>query len=396
MRTDRVAGLLLERGQITRRQYDEAVRARGFFGGELESHLLKLGHVSEDVLGSALAEHFGLPYASAEVLRSISPEARSAVRRDILERLEACPFAVDGRTLRVAMLDPRDRTVPAEIERATGMRVEPWVTCEVRLHAALERHFRIRPHGVRPIAPAPPDPRLAAAEAGSGETATPAPGDPEAAGMGLDGLPLDHVPPADEIAAADWTSSPQAQAWLDGARSGDEEPPIFPARAPAVAPRTTRELGEALADARTRDEIADAVLGFALGTAPRAALFASGKGRIRGVAGVGRGLDDVRKVSVPPGSGTIFDLVGASGESYVGPVPPLPANRDLYTALGGRLPRQVMLVPIPVSGRISAYLYVDGDDRPLDRPDLPTARRVAAMTGLAFEMLLLRTKLREG
>lgn len=396
MRTDRVAGLLLERGRITRRQYDEAVRARGFFGGELESHLLKLGYVSEDVLGAALSEHFGLPYASADSLRSIPPEARDAVPRLLLERLEACPFAVDGRSLRVAMIDPRDRAAQAEIERATGMTVEPWITCEVRLHAALERHFRIRPEGVRPIAPAPPDPRLAAAEAGAEPTTTPASGEPETTGIGLDGLPLDHVPPADEIAEGDWTSSPQAQAWLDAAAPGDEDPPAAPIRTPAVAPRTTRELGEALADARTRDEIADAVLGFALGKAPRAALFASGKGRIRGVAGVGRGLDEVRKVSVPPGSGTIFDLVGASGEAYVGPVPPLPPNRDLYTALGGRLPRQVMLVPIPVSGRISAYLYVDADERPLDRPDLPTARRVAAMTGLAFEMLLLRTKLREG
>jgi hypothetical protein len=395
MRSDRVARLLLERGRITRRQFEEAVRARGFFGGELESHLLKLGHVTEDALGIALSEHCGHPYASAETLRSIDPEARDAVPREILERLGACPFALEGKVLRVAMLDPRDRAAIAEIERATGRTVEPWVTCEVRLHGALERHWRIRPQGVRPIAPAPPDPRLAAADAGADSPPLPSLGDAEGEGIGLDGLPLDHVPPAEEFAEGDWTSSPQVRAWLDSPATADEEP-IGAPTAPAAAPRTTRELGEALADARDRDAIADAVLGFAAGKASRAALFASGRGPIRGVAGAGRGLDAVRKVSVAPGSGTIFDLVGASGEAYVGPVPPLPANRDLYTALGGRLPQQVMIVPIPVSGRVSAYLYLDGDDRPIHRPDLPTLRRVAAMTGLAFEMLLLRTKLREG
>lgn len=394
MRSDRVAHLLLERGRITRRQHDEAVRAQGFFGGEIESHLLKLGHVSEDVLGAALSEHYGLPYASGDALRSIAPEARDAAPRDLLERLEACPFAVDGKTLRVAMLDPRDRAAQAEIERATGMTVDPWVACEVRLHGALERHWRIRPRGVRPIAPAPPDPRRVGAESDSEPSAIPTPGDLEGPGIGLDGLPLDHVPPADEIAEGDWTSSPQARAWLDAPPTAADPGSSGAPSKPPVVPRTTRELGEALAEARERDEIAGAVLEFALGRARRAALFAAGKGRIRGVAG--RGLGDVRKVSVEPGSGTIFDLVGASGESYVGPVPPLPANRDLYTALGGRLPHHVMIVPISVSGRISAYLYLDGDDRPIDRPDLPTLRRVAAMTGLAFEMLLLRTKLREG
>jgi hypothetical protein len=55
-----------------------------------------------------------------------------------------------------------------------------------------------------------------------------------------------------------------------------------------------------------------------------------------------------------------------------------------------------MIVPVAVKGRLAAFLYLDGDGAPLEKPDLPTLRRVAAMCGLAFELVLLRSKLREG
>jgi hypothetical protein len=99
-------------------------------------------------------------------------------------------------------------------------------------------------------------------------------------------------------------------------------------------------------------------------------------------------------VSVPVGSGTIFDTALQSRDFYFGVVPGLPANRDLFTALGGRLPASVMLLPVVVGGRTVALLYLDGDDGPLPRPDIPLMRRVAAKTSLAFELLLLRNKLR--
>lgn len=407
MRSDQVARRLLQRGTIGRRQFDDAVRSQGFFGGELESHLLKLGHVSEAELGSVLSEVHGVPYASGDHLRSVSDEARNALPRDIVERLRVCPFEVSESTLRVAMLLPRDRTALTLLERTSGLVVDPWVTCEYRLYSALERHWRIRPEGVRAIALAPPDPRLSPSAGDSSATASDARQDiaADAPAVGLDGLPLDLDKPLHEIGSErDWLSSPTARAWLDEEEtkeaSGSAVPDTAPVRAPLQPPRplprTTRELGEDLSESRTREEIAEATLSYALGRAARAALFAVGKEGIRGVAGGGRGFEDVRRVHIRFGSGTVFDLAGTSGESYVGPPPPLPPNRDLYTALGGRLPSQVMIVPVAVKGRLAAFLYVDGDDAPIERPDLPTFRRVAAMTGLALELILLQSKLREG
>ena len=82
-------------------------------------------------------------------------------------------------------------------------------------------------------------------------------------------------------------------------------------------------------------------------------------------------------------------------EFYLGPVPPLPANKDLFSLLGGRLPPSILVVPIRLKGRTVALLYLDNDGNPITEPDLPLMRRIAGKAGIAFEILLLRGKLRE-
>ena len=156
-------------------------------------------------------------------------------------------------------------------------------------------------------------------------------------------------------------------------------------------------LAEALAAAPDRDAIAAALFSFFRERALRVGLFAVGKDAVRGIAGQGRAFETSRLtgVSVPLGSGTIFDTALQSRDFYFGVVPAFPANRDLYTALGGRLPVNVMLLPIVVKDRTVALLYLDADDGPMARPDIPAMRRVAAKAGLAFELLLIKNKLRE-
>ena len=76
-------------------------------------------------------------------------------------------------------------------------------------------------------------------------------------------------------------------------------------------------------------------------------------------------------------------------------MPSLTTNHALYAEIGGRIPGQVMILPVVVKERTVALLYLDGDDGQLPRPDIPLMRRVAAKTSLAFELVLLRNKLRD-
>jgi hypothetical protein len=367
-----VAEYLLEQGWITPAQIEEASRTQGFFGGRLETHLLKLGYVSEQALGEALTEVAGAPFASWERLRAAPPAALGAMPRRLIEKHRVCPFRMDEGRLRIATLAPRDTVALREIQAATGHTVEPWITIEPRLYQALERHFRLRFEGTKGIS-LPPGPREGPRDRpqpAAEDTEEPRSAEPE---VGLDGMPLD----ADSLI--------------------DDVPQVRSDPAEAPKPSSMEALDETLVSIQDRDELAEALFTFCAGRSNRCGLFAVGKDAVRGVAGRGRAFtgETLRKLTVPIGSGTLFDTALQSRDFYFGVVPALPANRDLYTALGGRLPANVMLLPIVLKERTVALLYLDGDDGPLPRPDISEMRRVAAKAGLAFEMLLLRNKLRE-
>ena len=367
----RVAEYLLEQGWITSAQIEEASRTQGFFGGRIDTHLLKLGYVSEEVLGEALTEVAGVPFASWERLRAAPQSALGAMPLRLIEKHRVCPFRLEEGRLRVATLAPSDAVALREIQATTGHAVEPWITIEPRLYQALERHFRLRFEGTKGIT-LPPGP-------GDGPRVRPQPAEEAAeprsteSEVGLDGRPLDAEVSIDDdvYVRSDLAENPN--------------------------PSSMEALDKALASARDRDELSEALFTFCAGRSSRSGLFAVGKDAIRGVAGRGRAFtgEVLRKLTVPAGSGTLFDTALQSRDFYFGVVPALPANRDLYTALGGRLPANVMLLPIVLKERTVALLYLDGDDGPLPQPDIPVMRRVAAKAGLAFEMLLLRNKLRE-
>lgn len=392
----RVTQYLLERGRLDRHGLEEAQRTQGFFGGEIESHLLKLGLVTEAQLAEALTEVSGVPYASWEHLRAIPGEVLESIPTALIERHKVCPFRIEERRLRVAMLDPRNRAALTDLQAVTPLQIEPWITIEPRLYHALSRFYRLRmPAWTQAIAIAPPSiPR-----GPSSPAPTPTATDPTA-DVGLDGKPLDaDVSVEDHFYYTLGGLDPAA--FDEVARPPEATPAPAPPKppspeTPAPPDDPLARLGEAVARAEDRDAIAEALLDFCATRSARSGLFAASKGGFRGVLGRGRGFDReaVARVSIPEGSGTIFDTALQSRDFYFGVVPALPPNRDLYTALGGRLPTTVLIVPIRVKDRVAALLYLDGDDAPLPTPDIGQFRRIAAKAGLAFEILLLKSKIR--
>jgi hypothetical protein len=383
---EKVTRHLLDRGIITLAQVDEARRTQSFFGGELESVLLKLGFVDEETLGDVLTETHGIPYASGRKLRVIPPDVLARIQPAIARRHRVCPFRLENNRLRVAMLDPHDERALAAIQAHAGARVEPWITSEYRLYQALERHYGLVMEGVRSIALAPPSIRRLERPPEENDAPAPPAKEPAEAEIGLDGRPLDV-----EIGFDESIDSPPPQ-------PGEETPAaqVPPSPPEAHAVDSLDRLDAALSAVGDRDDLVAALLSFCCSRAARCALFAVGKEGIRGLAGRGRGFEteSLRKVTIAPEASTVFDAALTSRDFYFGVVPPFPANRDLYTVLGGRLPATALVVPIPVKNRTAVLLYLDNDERPMTRPDIPLMRRVAAKAGLAFEILLLRNKLR--
>lgn len=390
MHGERLGRYLLEQGSITAAQLEEAQRTRGFFGGSLDEHLVQLGYVNEAVLGGALSEIDGAPFADRERLRSIPEAALARISRDFADRLRVCPFEIDRGTLKVAMLNTRNAVAIAELRSHSGLDIEPWVTSPHGLDAALARHYRIRSEGVRGLrVGATPGPEAATKPRDDPEESVAT--DPsDSPTVGLDGLPLDaELSVDDQIFFSRKPQASRARPPLPSAEPHDAvEQPV---------PRTSHleKLEDALLAAVDRDAIANAVIEFGSSRAHRCALFAVGREGIRFIAGRGRGFDAVRlaRVTIPRDGDSVLDSLLDGSEFYLGAVPPLPANRDLFSALGGKLPPMVMLLPIRLRGRIVAILYLDDDTDVLERPDVPLMRRVVDKAGLAFEILLLRNKL---
>jgi hypothetical protein len=311
---------------------------------------------------------------------------------ELVEQFRLCPFERDGDVLRVAMLNPRDAVAVGRIESATRLTVEAWVTSEYRLNLALERHYRIRQRHHRALSLGPQtraERELNEAEAS--QVASDRSVDEESweGAVGLDGRPMDAEVTEDQFSLLGNTA-------LFGGETDES-----PAGKPEPSSPTTGKLdgvGRILAAAGSVDQINTAILDYCAGKVTRCAVFGMTDNGFKCAAGRGRSLASglAGNVTIPAGNGHLFDQVVEDGKSfYLGPVPPLPANRDLYSLLGGSLPPAAMILPLKVRSRVVALLYLDNDTDLIGKPDIPTMRRLAVKAGLAFELLLLRQKLEE-
>ncbi len=378
MALDRLATYLLQQRLLTRRQLEEAERTREFFGGELGSHCLKLGFLDEPALARALEAVTGFRYAGRDELLRAAPEALERLPPELARRHRVCPFGYEARSLKVAMLHPRDTAALADIERATGCRVEPWVTSEYRLEQALERHYKIRIGRPRAINLAPSPQRTIASP-------PPAPAGAPEVEIGLDGRPLDAEPDWDDPASH--TIAAAGPAWSADA-------PADLTDRSEHGPDLLARLAERLARASSRDDVVQALLDFSVVQAPRAALLGLGREGLRVVGTRGRGLEPWRR----PGAGPRLDAGGPFREVAQSSAPlrarlrPAPEVRGIFGGLAD-LPQEIALFPIQIRNRVAALLYLDGGEQTLPPLDSALFGRACAKAGMAFEILLLRHKL---
>ena len=134
---------LIARGRITGIQLKRALLDQSFYGGHLSSSLLKLGYLDEATLSQYLAELFKVPCTSAEEFRNIPPEVIRMLPEQLAQKYQVVPLQVDGKKLRLAMMNPGDILVMDEVSFLTGMQVEPRVSSETNLLDALELYYHL-------------------------------------------------------------------------------------------------------------------------------------------------------------------------------------------------------------------------------------------------------------
>ena len=182
-----------------------------------------------------------------------------------------------------------------------------------------------------------------------------------------------------------------------------EPPPPLPdveaPKAPATPTTPDEQLEIAareLQNAEMRDDIADALLGFCERYFKRRALLILRKDRIVGWYGSGEGVQQsaVRSIAIPTEEPSVFNGIIQGANFWLGQLPPMPRNLDLVAGLGGKMPKDCLVLPVSLRGKMVCFLYADNLDSGVGGSPMAELRRLTGKAGIAFEVYLLKNKIR--
>jgi len=391
-----LGGYLVQRGVLSREQLGQALQSQVVYGGRLGTNLVELGLLSLDEVAAHLAASSGFPLPPKEWLDSPDAMALAALPRELASRHLAMPLRLDGDGLHVALLDPAETHVTAELSRAARRPLVPYVLPELRLRYVLERHLgiarplrfvnvarrleRVRRRAVGEDDELPEEVRLRA-ELGIHP-------------LGADEDLIDESSFAelhqrfDAVREQAHGGPPAgAELVLDDVLPDDVEPDAGDAERDALA------LEEALSRATDRDAAARVALALARRYARAAALFVVHRGMVMGLVGAGEGLESrVEGILVPSDAESVFARVAASGEPFRGAPPESGLDLRVLRGLGRSPVREIALLPIAIRDRVVNVLYADDGPHPLSETRLGALRALTACIARAYEQLILQRK----
>ena len=373
----------------------------------LDTVILDLGLMSESTLLDAL----GRFHRTRTVTRAEFSAAEAAAKKispRVALRMQIVPFRVEGKTLSVATLDPGDLLVEDELALITGCMVASYVTLEMRLYEALNRLYgiplsaqytslitRFDVEGVadsRSAAAAVPPVRIPKPEKESAQ--------------GRPWRPNDHTK-RPVIQDQELEVSDEDLSLFPSLRTGESEttvetpsPPVLREPEPPAADLEPEErlaaTADALQHAEMRDDIADAVLGFCAPLFRRRLMLVNRKGTVMGWRGDGVGVDQkrIREISFPLADPSVFVGLTQGTELWLGPIPEMPRNMELVAGLGGAPPKDCFILPITVREKTICFLYCDNLEDGVGGLPMADLRRLAAKAGLAFQVYIMKSKIR--
>jgi len=131
---------LVDRGLITERQLEMAMREQKRTGVMLGEILTMLGFVTSQMLSSALAEQGGVQFVELAD-RIITPDALSVVPETLARRLDVIPLDIQGQELTLAMANIYDIEAITEIETLTRLRVKVVGAPEEEIHTKINEAY---------------------------------------------------------------------------------------------------------------------------------------------------------------------------------------------------------------------------------------------------------------
>jgi MshEN domain len=364
---------LVQRGWLTPDQLRQALDKQRDAGGNLDTCLLEAGAVTEGRLLEGLSQVFGVPAASGEDLRRLRESAYRLLPAKVAERTRAVPFRIVGGELWVAMEDVSDLALQDYVSAVTGRRLRPHVALEARIAEALRTCYGAacsprlealleqlnRPPSLWDVAP--------------GTTAT----------IPLTAAERARLGGREEEVAGEPEAAP-------------EPPPAGEPEAPA-APFDLAEAERRFNRAAELDQIGRILLDYLSQSFRRVLLFKVEAAGVSSWMGRGSGIDGDRPGPFAAGFDrpSVFLNLRQGAGFHLGPLPPMPAHLELARTWRGALPREAMVWPIRVRGRMVVVLYGDRGKAALTGLEVGDLRLLATAAGHSLELYLMRKKHRK-
>jgi hypothetical protein len=414
-----LSSLIVQREVATIRQVEEALARQVLYGGDLVTNVLEVAQVPESVLVLLLAETLHIPHAPIGALPLPSAAARALVPGDLAIRRSLFPLQLAGDTLFVAVAEPLEQYVKAELSFALGVQIEERVAPLVRIREALAATYD-----------APLDRRmqrligrLAGIDTSASNSLPPLLAtDPLANSPRLRGdsspAPPHATPALGSIGVASVAPPVRPVHGTNAGFPGPTRPPSEPVPPPPAhpssliramdrasqAPRTGRRRRGPLTfdrakieldQASERDTLLDLFFDFSLQFFEYTALFVVHGDIAEGRDAYGPGAPRDRVIGI----GVPLDLPSAfsAARERSSPVIARPTEGGLDAVLVQDLRRMIgwpiLVVPIVVRGRTVALLYGDNGDAGVDGTGSGEVTAFASRVGQSFERIIVRRKL---
>ena len=133
--------LLIESKMITTQQLEEALETQKEKGGLIGQILVGMGHTTEEAIALALTTQYGLPYLPLAGYE-VDPEMAKVIPEALARRYALIAIDVLGAILTVAMSNPLNAKAIEEVEAATGLKVQIFVTTASDVNQAIGRSYK--------------------------------------------------------------------------------------------------------------------------------------------------------------------------------------------------------------------------------------------------------------
>ncbi|GGB74986.1 type II/IV secretion system protein [Deinococcus soli (ex Cha et al. 2016)] len=136
----RLGAILLEQGYVNDTDLQKALVRHAEVGGRLAEILIDSGMVGEKRIARAIEEALGIPLVNLLVVTP-EPAALQAVRAQTAMQYQAFPFALDGQTLRVAIVDPLSSMAIEALEDDSGLNIEVYQALRDQIMWAIATYY---------------------------------------------------------------------------------------------------------------------------------------------------------------------------------------------------------------------------------------------------------------